>query len=167
MDNFSTETTCLNLIESYPNIIHLSHYRCKNWRPPWIRTQRGVTRGPTTRAPPGCWWTAAGGCCPTLTVTHITLPTFFMALVTLVDILYNIYDWVAAWGHFPCWRPNQTCHLWKRCPLLVPWKTVPIGTDYQLSIKLTVNWLYVHSSRRSNLRILQMRKVEESNNTTE
>ena len=23
------------------------------------------------------------------------------------------YDWVAAWGHFPCWRRPQTCHLWK------------------------------------------------------
>ena len=21
------------------------------------------------------------------------------------------YDWVAAWGHFPCWRRPQTCHL--------------------------------------------------------
>ena len=19
--------------------------------------------------------------------------------------------WVATWGHFPCWKPHQTCHL--------------------------------------------------------
>ena len=30
-----------------------------------------------------------------------------------VIISLDVYDWVAASGHFPCWRRPQTCHLWK------------------------------------------------------
>ena len=49
------------------------------------------------------------------------------------------YDWVAAWGHFPCWRPHQTCHLWK---LALGLCDVQLSSDFNMSETLThtVKW---------------------------
>ena len=40
---------------------------------------------------------------------------------------YNVYDWDAAWGNFPCTRPHQTCHLWK---LALGLCDVQLGWDF-------------------------------------
>ena len=57
----------------------------------------------------------------------------------LVDNCSYTYDWVAAWGHFPCTRPHQTCHLWK---LALGLCDVQLGSDFNMSETLIqrVNW---------------------------
>ena len=54
-------------------------------------------------------------------------------------LLVGSPDWVAAWGHFPCWRPHQTCHLWK---LALGLCDVQLSSDFNMSETLThtVKW---------------------------
>ena len=47
---------------------------------------------------------------------------------------HSTYDWVAAWGHFPCTRPHQTCHLWK---LALGLCDVQLGWDFNMWETLT------------------------------
>ena len=49
------------------------------------------------------------------------------------------YDLVAAWGHFPCWRRPQTCHLQRLAQSLCD---VQLSSDFNMLETLThrVNW---------------------------
>ena len=75
--------------------------------------------------------------------SHRTVNVRIGRYVMTMSIVYlNLsitYDWVAAWGHFPCWRRPQTWCLWRYAQSSYD---VQLGSDFNMleTLTHTVNW---------------------------